>query len=292
VQFALGSDTGYNFNCGIGTTVTWSFGDGTSGSGLNPQHTYASANIYHAQATISNSGGLFTYTQDVKVGSVQSKPCATITQQTVSLGWTGTSCTEAGGVCKALAAVAFRPVGTSYDFSCTGTHTYDWDFGDGSSHSNAAQPTHSYLGAGTFNVKMTVSNGTSSTTITRILTTSSDAGGQGGNCGTMTSDNVYIFFNGDGCTWVSGNCSAKADVVFGVAANGYDLTCGQPTYSWDFGDGTHSTEKSPSHRYTADNTYNVKVRVFNGTQSIDLTATAKVVGATPVIPRGGHAVRH
>jgi PKD repeat protein len=294
VQFALGSDTGYNFNCGIGTTVTWSFGDGTSGSGLNPQHTYASANIYHAQATISNSGGLFTYTQDVKVGSVQPKPCATITQQNVSVGWSGTSCTEAGGACKALAAVAFRPVGTGYDFSCTGTHTYDWDFGDGSGHSNAAQPTHSYLGAGTFNVKMTVSNGTSSTTITRILTTSTDTGVIG-NCGTMTSDNVYIFFTGDGCTWVSGNCSAKADVVFGVAANGYDLTCGQPTYSWDFGDGTHSTDKAPSHRYTADNTYNVKVRVFNGTQSIDLTATATVVGGTPVgpvVPPKRRGVKH
>jgi PKD repeat protein len=283
VQFALGADSGYNLNCGTGTTVTWSFGDGTGGSSFTPQHTYASANIYHAQATLSNSGGSFTYALDVKVGNAQIT-CGTITQSNVSLGWTGTGCSELAGTCKALDAVAFRPVGTGYDFACTATHTYDWDFGDGSSHSTAAQPTHSYAGPGNFNVKMSVSNGTSSTTITRILTTSSGTGAQGG-CGTMTSENVYMFFNGDGCNWVSGNCSAKADVVFGVAANGYDLTCGSPTYSWDFGDGGHSTDTAPSHRYTADNTYNVKVRVFNGTQSIDLTSTVKVVGAAPTTNR-------
>ncbi len=286
VQFVLSSDSGYNFNCGT-TTVTWSFGDGTGGSVFTPVHTYASANIYHSQATVSNSGGTFTYTRDVQVGNVQPKICATLTQLNVSLGWSSTSCTEVSGACQALDAVAFHPVSTGYDFTCTGTHTYDWDFGDGSSHSTVAQPSHSYLGQGSFNVKMLVSNGTSSTTITRILTVGSSVSGVTGACGTMTPGNVYVWYDGDGCNAVSGNCSAKADIVFVVAASGYDLTCGPPTYSWDFGDGGHSTDKAPSHRYTANGSYIVKVHVAVGTAAIDLTAAhpVNVVDATPAPPK-------
>jgi FOG: PKD repeat len=291
VFFVLWPDSGYNLNCG-NTTVSWLFGDNTTGTGLSLSHTFATAGIYHVQATVSNSAGTFTYTQDARVGNAQPKPCGTLTQQNVALAWTGTGCTESSGTCKSADSIAFRPVGNGYDFTCTATHTYDWDFGDNSSHSNLAQPSHSFLGAGTFNVKLLVSNGTSSTTITRSVTIgSSDTGVTG--CGLMIpNENVYVTFNGDGCNAVSGSCSAKADVTFAVSATGYDLSCGSPTYSWDFGDGGHSTDKAPAHRYTANGTYNVKVHFSNGTQPVDLPSTVKVVNATPVVPRGGHAVRH
>ncbi|MGA8808804.1 MAG: PKD domain-containing protein [Thermoanaerobaculia bacterium] len=291
VQFVLWPDSGFNLNCAT-TSITWSFGDNTNGSGISPTHIYSVAGIYHAQATVSNSGGSFTYPQDVKVGSVQPTQCGTLTQQSVAVGFTGPGCTEVSGTCSA-GSVAFRPVGTGYDFNCNATHSYDWDFGDGSAHSTQAQPAHTF-GTGTFTVKLLVSNGTSSTTVTRsIVIGSSGNPGTGGSCAAIIPDgNDYVTFFGDGCNAISGNCSAKADIAFDVNATGYDFSCATHTYSWDFGDGGHATGKTPLHRYTADGTYHVIVHFSNGSATADLNATVKVTGATPVAPRGGHAVRH
>jgi PKD repeat protein len=106
-------------------------------------------------------------------------------------------------------------------------------------------------------------------------------------------DNVYVTYYGDGCTAVAGNCNAKNDVAFAVSSSGYSFDCALHTYSWDFGDGKHSTDTAPVHRYTADGTYHVKVHVAVGTASVDLTSTVKVInGSAAVSPRGGHAVRH
>jgi len=290
LQFVLRSDTGYNLSCG-NSTVSWVFGDASFGSGLSPAHAYASAGIYHATATLSNTAGTFTYAQDVRIGNVQPKTCATLTPQNVSIGWAGPGCTETSGTCKASDVIAFR-TGGSYDFSCTATHTYDWDFGDGSSHSTVAQPAHSFANAGTYTIKLVVGNGTSSTQITNSMAIASSSPIQSG-CGTMVPDsNVYVTYFGDGCTAVTGNCSAKADVAFAVGATGYNFDCALHTYTWDFGDGSHSTNKAPSHRYTEDGTYHVTVHLSNGTAAVDLTATVKVVGAPAGPPRGGRAVRH
>ncbi len=53
-------------------------------------------------------------------------------------------------------AVAFA--GTATPTNCSGTPTYDWDFGDGSAHGTLQNPSHSYASAGTFNWSMTVSD--------------------------------------------------------------------------------------------------------------------------------------
>jgi PKD repeat protein len=109
----------------------------------------------------------------------------------------------------------------------------------------------------------------------------------------VPDQNVYVTFDGGGCSVFDGNsCSAKNDVNFAVHTSGYDLGCAQHTYAWDFGDGKQSTDTAPAHRYAADGTYHVKVHVSNGTAGADLTTTVKVTGGTPSAPRGGHAVRH
>lgn len=293
LALVLWPDSGYNLNCS-GTTVSWAFGDGTFGSGLSTPHSYAVPGIFHAQATVSNSGGTFTYPQDVRVGNAQPKVCTTLTQQNVSIGWAGPGCTETSGTCKATDLIAFR-TGGSYDFSCTANHTYAWDFGDGLGHSTLAQPSYSFAGPGTYTIKLVVGNGTSSTQITNSMAIASSSPIQSGACGTMVPDsNVYVTYSGDGCNAVVGDCSAKADVVFAVGAYGYNFDCALHTYTWDFGDGSsHSTNMAPSHRYTVDGTYHVTVHLSNGSAAVDLTSTVKVVNGAPVgPPRGGRAVRH
>nr|WP_320161433.1 PKD domain-containing protein [uncultured Methanoregula sp.] len=45
-----------------------------------------------------------------------------------------------------------------------------------------------------------------------------------------------------------------------------DITTGNPTsWSWDFGDGTNSTEQNPRHTYTRSQTYRVNLTVSDGT---------------------------
>ena len=60
-----------------------------------------------------------------------------------------------------------------------------------------------------------------------------------------------------------------------------DTSTGSPIlWSWDFGDGTASAEKSPAHVYTAEGVYTVKLQIFNaaqGTASITKTAIITIL---------------
>lgn len=53
------------------------------------------------------------------------------------------------------------------DFSTNGATSVSWDFGDGSPTSSATNPTHTYTSSGTYNVRLTATNGNGSTTALR-----------------------------------------------------------------------------------------------------------------------------
>jgi PKD repeat protein len=59
-----------------------------------------------------------------------------------------------------------------------------------------------------------------------------------------------------------------------------DLSIGEPTsWSWDFGDGTKSTDKNPTHTYTALGTYTVSLTVSNNNGQ-DTTSKAGLIVTT------------
>jgi PKD repeat protein len=287
---------GFDITCGS-PTVTWLFGDGTSGSGVSVTHVYPVAGTYHAQVTLRNSGGSFSYTVDVVTGPAQPKVCGTLSTANVAVAYTSASCSNLSGSCKAQEAMAFT-AGGSYDFSCNATHTYDWDFGDGSAHSNQPAPSHTFAGAGTYPVKLVVSNGSSSATVTKSIVVGGSTGPGTGACPAMLpGDNVYIAYSGDNnCTSVSGNCSASKPISFNLGTFGltsvYPVDCGTPSYSWDFGDGAKSTAANPSHTFTANGHYAVKLTFSNGTQTVNLTSAVNVTGGTPAVPPRGRAAHH
>jgi subtilisin family serine protease len=131
-------------------TYNWDFGDGTTGQGATIEHIYRWGADFTVTLTVSDGrGGSDTVTTTAGIGEVNDVPVA-----------------NAGGPYSGMAgtAVAFNGTGSSDYDNADGTTAndqtlfYDWDFGDGAS---GAGPTtdHRYAQAGTFTVKLTVSDG-------------------------------------------------------------------------------------------------------------------------------------
>ncbi|MCB9231490.1 MAG: PKD domain-containing protein [Bacteroidia bacterium] len=107
------------------TTWSWNFGDGSSTSSQqNPTHTYTSFGTYTVCQTVSNGCISSTTCKTVVVTCVNPQASFTYTASGPVVNFTNTS---------------------------TGGNTYVWDFGDGSTATQAS-PSHTYATTGTFNV--------------------------------------------------------------------------------------------------------------------------------------------
>ena len=131
------------------TSYTWNFGDnGTSTNVQNPSHTYTAAGTYTARLTATGAGG--TVTSNTK----------TITVTASSSGSGGSSATAPNGSIVSPSASTTVAVGTRVQFAGSGTGTnptYYWNFGDGGT-SSYQNPGHRFNAAGTYTVKLTVSD--------------------------------------------------------------------------------------------------------------------------------------
>ncbi len=135
---------------GTGLTHAWSFGDGTTppeASQPNPTHQYATAGTFTVALTVSNANGSNTRTRTAYV-TIGNPPVAVVAATPVS----GTA-----------------PLSVSFDGTgSTGASlTYAWDFGDpasGAANTSAlSKPSHTYA-AGTYQARLTVSNGNGTST--------------------------------------------------------------------------------------------------------------------------------
>ncbi len=117
-----------------------------------------------------------------------------------------------------------------YDESKGDVLTYLWDFGDGTT-SSEPQPVHEYNDNGKFSVKLTVKGRTTSDTQTKQ---------------DLIKVEPYADFDADRSGCILRSCYGVCTVNFTDQSRGDGLT-----YHWDFGDGTTSTEPSPSHSFGA-----------------------------------------
>ena len=152
--------------------------------------------------------------------------------------------------------------------------TYAWEFGD-TTTAEGATPTHIYGSAGTFEVRLVVTDDQGSSdsnvttaTITEPLVNLAPIARPGGPY--SGSPGQGIAFNG----------SASED------PNGDTLT-----YSWDFGDGAMGDGVAPSHTYAAAGRYEVTLVVNDGQLDSELAATVAEIAdeATPA-PGDGAAL--
>jgi gliding motility-associated-like protein len=163
-----------------------------------------------------------------------------------------------------------------YAFSNTSTSpsgvagmSYYWDFGDGTT-STTENPSHVFTVAGTYTVRLTVTNANGcSESITEIITVRKDpnivAGFTINNPAQCFTANSFVFTN---TTSIAGGATVAS-------------------YLWDFGDGTNSNAASPSHNYAGAGSYTVTLTVTasNGftdvvTQSVNVFVVPDVLQPT------------
>ena len=139
-----------------GTIVSyaWNFGDNTTGSGVNPSHTYAAGNTYLVTLTVTdNRGGTGTMQQSVTVSNAP--PSAAFTSSAAGL----TASFNGGGSTDSDGTIA----------------SYAWNFGDGSTGTGAT-PTHTYATGSTYSVTLTVTDNQGATgTVTNPITVAQGA---------------------------------------------------------------------------------------------------------------------
>jgi len=213
----LGSQTCFSdsstISSGSVTGWSWNFADPNSGlnniSNLqNPCHTYTSSSTFPVFFTVTSNNG-----------------CQSTTNFNVSVNPLPVAAFSAIDVCLNSQTV--------FNDNSTIATQWNWQFGDGGT-STLQNPTHDYLGFGTY--------------ITTLIVTS------GGGCRDTTTDSVTVYplpvvnFTSDSVCL--GYTTSFTDWSF--TANGNIAA-----WHWNFGDGNSSALQNPTHIYSSAGTYNV-----------------------------------
>lgn len=234
---------------GDALTYLWDFGDGTSGTGSSPSHSYASLGDYSVQLTVNDG--------EADSASISS---------TVSINNRAPSA-DAGGPYTVYKTepVSFNGLG-SVDADADPL-TYQWDFADGTTGTGAT-PMHSYSASGIYNVSLIVHDGLENSapaTSTVTVNNHIPVAHAGGPYSAFRND--VINFNGLGSTDSDGDALS---------------------YLWSFGDDSTATAATPAHAYTSSGSYSVTLIVNDGeSNSLVSTASVSINNRTPIADAGG-----
>jgi PKD repeat protein len=290
----------YDFtaNVGLFSSVTWSFGDGSSGSGLNVSHTYNSIGSYDICITVVDSfGSTCSYCDSIVVGGVH-------------------------GIC--MFTYSTTSSALTYDFTAHSIQPHSqlyWNFGDGTTLIGGSTVTHTFPATGVYNVGVVESdsNGVVLCNYYQVVSI-----GLSNNCfftaHVDSLNNNSFNFNGvpayghstlawdfGDSTFATGNSTQHTFGVAGIytvcmseidsngivvcyscqqITVGHNTTCSftsstnpfhnltidfqansgfLSTVTWDFGDGSPiDSGIAVSHQYAVAGTYNVCITVYGG----------------------------
>jgi PKD repeat protein len=152
-------------------------------------------------------------------------------------------------------------VGTPFTFNSTSTGTIEsltWDFGDGATGSGA-QASHTYTRVGTFTVTLTARGAGKSSIATKSVMVS----------GPLTASFVYS----------PANPQPNQVIQFSDQSTG-----GPASWSWNFGDGSTSTQQNPSKQYATAGNYTVTLMVFRNGEQAAGNRVVTVAAPIPVTP--------
>lgn len=232
---------------GDALTYTWNFGDGTSSTEKEPVHQYQKNNKYTVTLIVKDATALFgDISNDIEIIDIETPNTAPVADATYKVD---------GFVVK------FVNGSTDAD---NDTLTYTWDFGDGVT-STSTNPTHTYKNAGDYTVTLTVSDGKATATKVIKVKVASVVVNHKPTASFVPSVNGFTVSFANKSTDVDGDTL---------------------TYTWDFGDGTTSSDVSPKHTYSKEGIYKVVLTVNDGqetaTSSVDVEVSDGQVNHAPV----------
>lgn len=235
----------------------WDFGDGTTSNEQNPTHVYSSAGIKRITLTVTDQQNQTSQAVAKDIEVPQPPPPAEPPSAQFTAAETG--------------ALTFAFT----DTSTPGTSpivTWAWDFGDGTTSSDQ-NPTHTYADAGSKTVNLTVgdSNGQTSSPFSAVIQVSAPAQPPTAGFTSAAAGDLIISFQDT-------STPGSSPIV---------------TWSWDFGDGTTSSDQNPTHTYADAGSKNVTLTVIdsNGQASapvsqavqVDAPAQAPTAGFTSTV---------
>ncbi|MBK6837125.1 MAG: PKD domain-containing protein [Bacteroidetes bacterium] len=198
----------------------WDLGNGNTSTLPNPTNLYSTPGTYTISLIAYDGAGNSDTAVYTNYITVIGKPTAHFSTPSVA------SCLD----------------NNSYTFSntSTGASTYLWDFGDGTT-STQANPTHVYNQSGSF-------------TVTLIATNTF-------GCQDVRIRNQYITIYPKPDASIVANTTASCDPTTSFQFNnsGSNIT----SWLWSFGDGNTSSSPSPSHTYSSAGQYHVSLIVTN-----------------------------
>ncbi|MBL4707778.1 MAG: PKD domain-containing protein [Flavobacteriales bacterium] len=112
----------------------------------------------------------------------------------------------------------------------------DWNFGDGTANSSSIHPTHTYAASGTYTVTFNYYDS---------LT----------NCSAVYTDNVVVLIGAQNNCNASYTIAVDSSLAFGVILYNTSSNFASHSYSWDFGDGTTGSGRTPIHQYLSFGSY-------------------------------------
>ena len=234
----------------LGKLYYWDFGDGAGDTTTSPSSSHVYANIGVFKVRLISIDSLTcniadTSYKNIRVGnnkisldfiSQKLQPCTNL-----GYTFTNTSTASLGG---------FKP------------DTFTWDFGDNTStvtQGYIPPVIHTYAGAGTYKIKLSVNDTTFCNSPADTIKT------------VRLSPQVKALFT----------TPARGCVPYNALFTNNSL--GGLNFLWNFGDGSSSTEDNPTHLYNNIGTYKVSLIAFDSTScnKIDSTSFTIIVSSIP-----------
>jgi len=157
--------------------------------------------------------------------------------------------------------------------SGTGTISYTWDFGDGST-TNSVNPVHTYTSSGNYTVRLISTNST--------------------GCSDTLIRTSYIHVN---ALNIHFNMSDSITSCPPLNVNFTNTSTGISSYSWSFGNGGRSVLTNPSNLYTYPGVYTVKLigTASNGcmdstTKTVTVNGPKGTLSYTPILGCGSTTI--
>ncbi len=151
---------------------------------------------------------------------------------------------------------------TFYSLSAGSNLTYEWNFGDGTIVTGGSTISHTYAAQGTYNTSLTITNGAGSDSASLPVEIQEAGAEIGSPIASFTSNSPIKL--------------GETTVFINTSQDGGDAP-ENLVYSWNFGDGSTSSEKDPIHIYTTVGDYTVRLTVTNSATSANSDSVSNVV---------------